>query len=390
MIILQVILFISVIGILHSYLFFPMLLKWKARGKSLGGETYTEKSSLPSVSIIIAAYNEEAVIEEKVNSIYKNDYPADKIEVLIGSDNSSDNTNDICRRLAEKFDNLQFIPFKQRQGKIQIINKLEKHATGSILIFTDANVMFDNTTIFELVKYFKNDDIGLVDSQMINTGLKKEGISFQEKSYISREVYIKHREGLLWGSMMGPFGGCYAIRKKLYREVPVNYLVDDFYICMNALQQGKKCINNLNAKVYEDVSNNLGDEFRRKVRIATGDFQNLKHFSNMLWPPWIPTAFCFWSHKALRWLGPFFLILIIISLGILAFHYKFYLILAIITLLIFSLPFFDYLLKKFKIHNVILRFATHFFTMNLALLTGFLRTLKGVNTNVWQPTKRHQ
>ncbi|MGC9330500.1 MAG: glycosyltransferase [Bacteroidales bacterium] len=390
MIALQIILFVSVFGILHSYLFFPLLLKWKAQGKIFDAKTFSEKTNLPSVSIIIAAYNEEAVIEEKVKSIFQNDYPSDKIEVLVGSDNSIDNTNQICRQLEKIYPNLRFVAFDERQGKIPIINKLAKQATGSILIFTDANVIFDNNTIFELVKYFKNDAIGLVDSQMINTGLKKEGISFQEKSYISREVYIKHREGLLWGSMMGPFGGCYAIRKDLYQDVPVNYLVDDFYICMNVLQQGKKCINNLNAKVYEDVSNNLGDEFRRKVRIATGDFQNLKHFSHLLWPPWNPIAFCFWSHKVLRWVGPFFLLLIIISLSLLAFYYNFYFILAMITLLIFSLPFFDILLKIFNIHNVILRFATHFFTMNLALFTGFLKTLKGVNTNVWQPTKRYQ
>ncbi|MDA3819710.1 MAG: glycosyltransferase, partial [Candidatus Delongbacteria bacterium] len=194
-------------GILHSYLFFPLLLKWKTQGKSFDAETFTEKTNLPSVSIIIAAYNEEAVIEEKVNSIFQNDYPSDKFEVLIGSDNSTDSTNEICLRLSEKHNNLHFTSFKQRQGKIPIINKLEKQAKSPILIFTDANVIFDNNSIYELIKYFKNDDIGLIDSHMINTGLKKEGISFQEKSYISREVYIKHREGLLWGSMMGPFGG---------------------------------------------------------------------------------------------------------------------------------------------------------------------------------------
>ncbi|MFO7791252.1 MAG: glycosyltransferase [Bacteroidota bacterium] len=390
MITLQIILFITLTGILHSYVIFPLILQWKARHKKLRNDAYSGKTDLPLVSIIIAAYNEEAVIEDKVNSVFKNDYPAGKMEVLIGSDNSSDQTNAICQNLAEKYDTIIFKTFTRRQGKIPIINKLEKQAKGDILIFTDANVIFDNNSIFELVKYFKDDKTGLVDSHMINTGMKKEGISFQEKSYISREVYIKHREGILWGSMMGPFGGCYAIRKKLYIDVPHNYLVDDFFINMNVLKQGKQCINNLDAKVYEDVSNNIIDEFRRKIRIATGDFQNLKHFSDMLWPPWDPTAFCFWSHKALRWITPFFLIFIIISLTILAFHSVFYLILAIIALFVFTLPFYDILLKKFKIHNVILRFATHFFTMNLALFIGFVRSLKGVKTNVWKPTKRHQ
>ncbi len=390
MIALQIILLLAMLGIIHSYLFFPLLLKWYTTGKKTHYSSYHHTDSLPVISIIMAAYNEESVIEEKIRSIYKNEYPADKMEILIGSDNSSDNTNAICQRIADESPNLHFTAFTKRQGKISIVNQLEAQAKGDILILTDANVMFDNDTVFELIRYFRDEQIGLVDSRMINTGLKKEGISIQEKSYISREVLIKHREGLLWGSMMGPFGGCYAIKKSLYRSVPLNFLVDDFFICMNVIKQGKHAINNLDAKVFEDVSNNLGDEFRRKIRIATGDFQNLRHFSSMLWPPWSGTAFAFWSHKALRWLGPFFLIAIIISLSILAFYSDFYLILALIAVFVFTLPFYDFLLKKIKIHNVILRFATHFFTMNLALLIGFIRTLKGVKSNVWKPTKRHQ
>jgi cellulose synthase/poly-beta-1,6-N-acetylglucosamine synthase-like glycosyltransferase len=390
MIALQIILYLAILGIAHSYLLFPLFLKWYASGKKPKYSTYHHTDKLPSISVIMAAYNEESVIEDKIHSIYKNEYPAEKIEILIGSDNSSDNTNAICQRLEEENTNLHFTAFNKRQGKISIVNQLETQAKGDILILTDANVMFDNDTVFELIRYFRDEQVGLVDSRMINTGLKKEGISIQEKSYISREVLIKHREGLLWGSMMGPFGGCYAVRKSLYKPVPLNFLVDDFFVCMNVIKSGKDAINNLNAKVFEDVSNNLGDEFRRKIRIATGDFQNLRHFSSMLWPPWTGTAFSFWSHKALRWLGPFFLLAIIISLSILAFYSDFYLIFALIAVFVFTLPFYDFLLKKLKIHNVILRFATHFFTMNLALLIGFIRTLKGVKSNVWKPTKRHQ
>ncbi|MFO7880102.1 MAG: glycosyltransferase [Bacteroidota bacterium] len=390
MIALQIILLISFLGIFHSYLLYPLILKIKAGNKHLQNKTYSHRENLPEVSIIMAAYNEEAVIEQKVISIFDNDYPVNKIEVLIGSDNSSDDTNRICSELEQKYEQVNFTPYSKRQGKIAIVNKLEKQAKGDILILTDANVMFDKNSIFELVKYFKDEGIGLVDSQMINTGLKKEGISIQEKSYISREVMIKHREGLLWGCMMGPFGGCYAVRKSLYTDVPLTYLVDDFFICMNVIRSGRMTINNLEARVYEDVSNNLSDEFRRKIRIATGDFQNLIHFSDMLWPVWKPSAFAFWSHKALRWLGPFFLLFILLSQIILAFHSDFYLITALLTIFVFSLPIYDFLLKKFTTHNVFLRFATHFFTMNLALLLGFIRILKGVKTNVWKPTKRHQ
>jgi cellulose synthase/poly-beta-1,6-N-acetylglucosamine synthase-like glycosyltransferase len=338
----------------------------------------------------MAAYNEETVIADKLDSIFNNDYPNELIDIYIGSDNSTDRTNNILTELENEHQNLHFTNFNNRQGKISIINKLQASATGEILILTDANVIFDHDTIFELVKNFKDERIGLVDSRMINTGLKKEGISIQEKSYISREVFIKNREGNIWGSMMGPFGGCYAIRKSLYKDVPSNYLVDDFFISMKILEQKKFTINNMDAKVFEDVSNNLSDEFHRKIRIATGNFQNLSHFKKLYWPPFSPIAFSFFSHKGLRWFGPFFLIAIIISLSILAFYNTLYLSLAIFAFLIFLIPLFDTLLKKIKIHNVILRFGTHFFTMNLALLFGFIKNIKGVNTNVWKPTKRNQ
>jgi cellulose synthase/poly-beta-1,6-N-acetylglucosamine synthase-like glycosyltransferase len=391
MIALQIILFFSLACILHSYVIYPFLIKLAAKGKSISNQTYASmEKELPTVSVIMAAYNEEVVIEDKIQTILTNDYPKEKVEILIGSDNSNDNTNSIIKALSEKNQNIHFKAFKKRQGKIAIVNQLEKIAQGEVLILTDANVMFQHDTIFELVKFFKDQSIGLVDAKMINTGLQKEGISFQEKSYISREVFIKHNESLLWGSMMGPFGGCYAIKKSLYQTVPGNYLVDDFFICMKILEQNKKTINNPEAKVFEDVSNNIKDEFYRKIRIATGNFQNLQHFKHLLWPVWEGKSFAFLSHKVLRWLGPFFLILIMLSLSILAFQNTFYLILAIGLLFILTLPIYDILLKKIKIHNVILRFATHFFTMNLALLIGFFRNLKGVRTNVWKPTKRFQ
>jgi cellulose synthase/poly-beta-1,6-N-acetylglucosamine synthase-like glycosyltransferase len=387
---LEIILFISLFCMLHSYIFYPELLKRLKKGRFNDISSYSHSDALPYVSILMAAYNEEAVIEKKIHSIFKNDYPLKKLEILIGSDNSSDKTNEIVKRMESMYDNLHFTVFTQRQGKISIINQLKTRAKGEILLLTDANVIFQNETIFELIKTFKDERIGLVDTRMVNTGLKKEGISMQEKSYISREVLIKNKEGKLWGSMMGPFGGCYAIRKNLFIDVPLNYLVDDFFICMKVLQQKKACINNLEAIVFEDVSNNLQDEFWRKVRIATGNFQNLLHFKSMLFPLWNPVAFSFWSHKALRWIGPFFLVAIYISLIILSTKSLAYLILLILALISISLPLYDILLKKIGIHNLILRFATHFFTMNLALFVGFLRFTKGVKTNVWKPTKRFQ
>jgi len=383
----QIIFWILVALVFHTYVLYPFLLKVFSGFKKV---TIVETDFYPNVCIVMALYNEESVIAQKIDTIINSEYPKDKLRLIIGSDNSSDRTNEIVEKYSADHSFIKFIAFTERQGKSNVINQLANQSNAEILILSDANVLFDKNTIRELVKPFIDEQVGLVDSRMTNTGLKKEGISIQEKSYISREVMIKNREGVLWGTMMGPFGGCFAIRKNLYSPVPKNFLVDDFYLCMKVIQGGFKAVNNLDAIVYEDVSNNLSDEFKRKVRIATGDFQNLNEFKRMLWPPFTGVSFSFFSHKVLRWITPVFIIFSYILNLVLAFDSLFYLIMFICYNFLFLLPLTDFLLKKFKIHNIFLRFITHFFSMNLALLTGMFKAIKGVKSNVWKPTKRNQ
>lgn len=343
----------------------------------------------PFISILVSAFNEEAVIEEKIKSVYNSDYPTEKYELLIGSDHSTDQTNEIVERMAKQYPHLIFKPYSKRRGKQNVVNDLYQLSRGSILILTDANVIFDTNTISEIARSFKNKEVGLVDTNMINRGLKREGISHQEKAYISREVMIKQYESVVWGSMMGPFGGCYAIRHEDYSQVPSNALVDDFYINMKIFEKGKKAVNNLNAKVFEDVSNDLKIEMIRKIRIATGNFQNLKWFGHLLWPMNNGVAFTFLSHKVLRWLGPFFLIIAFIS-SLFLINTPFYQLAIALQILGFLMPLVDAILRKLNIHHKLLRFITHFYAMNLALLIGFFRFTRGVKSGVWKVTKRNQ
>lgn len=166
--------------------------------------------------------------------------------------------------------------------------------------------------------------------------------------------------------------------------------MDDFYITMHVLSSGGKAINELEAICHEDVSNIIYEEFRRKIRISIGNFQNLNSFKKMLWPPYKGLGFAFLSHKVLRWITPFLLIfayilnLFIIQTGTL------FVILFILQTLLFLCPLLDLLLRRIEIHSILLRFITHFYAMNLSMLIGLFIYLKGVKTNVWQPTKRYQ
>ncbi|NPD44232.1 MULTISPECIES: glycosyltransferase [unclassified Lentimicrobium] len=388
MMILQILFWLSVLMIFHSYVFFPLLIKFLAKGKTFN---YPELSDdeLPKMSILVSAFNEEAVIAEKIESVFKSNYPIAKFELLIGSDNSDDDTNVIIQSYADKHPNLIFNAYSKRRGKQNVVNDLFHLSKGSILILTDANVIFDENTLLEIARPFTDENIGLVDTNMINRGLKKEGISHQEKAYISREVYIKQYESLVWGSMMGPFGGCYAIRREDYSQVPSNALVDDFYINMKIFEKGKLSVNNLEAKVFEDVSNDLKIELIRKIRIATGNFQNLKWFGHLLWPMNNGVAFTFLSHKVLRWLGPFFLLISLLSSALL-WNTPFYQLAFSIQIAGFFIPLLDSLLKKLSFNSRFLRFITHFYSMNLALFIGFFRFSKGVKSGIWKVTKRNQ
>ena len=188
--------------------------------------------------------------------------------------------------------------------------------------------------------------------------------------------------------MIGAYGACYAIRNEYYSHVPAGYSVDDFYITMKVLERKKQSILEMKSICQENVPNRLAEEFRRKIRISAGNFQNLRTFYRLLWPPHTGLSFSFLSHKVLRWMGPFLFLLLIISNIILSATSQLYWILLLLHGLLFISPIIDFLLRKLGIHIVFLRFITHFYSMNLALLAGFLKFVKGSETNVWHPTKR--
>ena len=407
MILLQAIFWFSLFLIFHTYILFPSILQLLTPAKKQKNtdnikDNPDTREKLPFLSVLIAAFNEEEVIEAKIRSVLQSDYPADKLEIWVGSDNSTDRTNEILSELTKENKLVKVRVFKERTGKPDVINQLAEKAKGEVLVITDANVMLDESTLLTLSLSFSNRDVALVDTRMVNTSLKRDGISHQEKFYIGREVRIKNQESILWGSMMGPFGGCYAVRKQNYTPVPSHFLVDDFYVNMSVLKQGFKCVSNINANVYEDVSNDLKEEFRRKKRISAGNFQNLQKFRSLLFSRRRGVAFCFFSHKVLRWIVPLLVLVTLSSslfLGIkdmqhlgstLPLSQNPYLLFALIQIIFISIPLIDQILRKIGIHVLPLRFISHFVLMNLALLAGFFRYLGGIKSNVWQPTRRNQ
>jgi len=403
----------SIAAMLHSYVFYPLLMHILARGKRPNATTFPpDDTDLPVVSVLMSVHNEERVVGEKIYSLTKLNYPPEKLRIYIGSDGSSDRTNDL---VAHAFDihfplpHAHFSLFRERRGKPPVINDLAALAQADyrnlyqseavqpsnpkpqhIFLLTDASVILEPDTLYNLVRHFKNDRIGAVDANMRSKGLRAQGISRSEERYLSGEVRLKHREGLAWGMMIGPFGGCYALRADLFEPIPPHSLVDDFWLVFRALERGYQAINDLDAVCYEGAIHRVSDEDRRKKRIAAGSFQNLARFRRWTLPPVTRLGFAFFSHKVLRWFGGFFLLLIALSAGFLGLHN-----------LVFRTVFWSLVLggigvfvldfvQNRLLHKPIplIKNLAYFLAMNIALMDGFFKWLRGIRENTWERTTR--
>lgn len=388
--------FFSAGGLFHSYLFYPFLLSALSKKRRPARPQFGDGEEWPQISVLLSVYNEEAVIAEKLQSLFASDYPG-ALSYFIGSDASSDRTHERIRALCKGREDVFLSEFPHRRGKPSVLNDLARLAlerrppsAGHIFLITDANVFLEPATLKRLIRHFKDPDIGLVDAHMINTGLSEAGISRSETQYIRTESLVKNREGQLWGTMIGPFGGCYALRSDLFEPIPPHFLVDDFYLAMRAFEKGALAINDLEAICYEAVSHELREEFRRKARIAAGNFQNLLLFWRLWFPPFSRLGFAFFSHKVLRWMGPFLLFIALLSsLALALTGNPLFAALLLLQLVVWVLvPLADRLLLTIGVHLIWLRGVRYFLSMNLALLAGFFRFLRGVRSGAWEPTKR--
>lgn len=383
----------------HSYAFYPFLLAVLARGKTLSPERFENDEEFPEVAVLLAVYNEDAVLEETLTSIFASDYPPEKMQVLVGSDGSTDRSDAIVRHLCERHLNLHLTVFGGRNGKIRIINQLAADAgehftdpASAIYVLCDANVVWTPSLLRRLTGHFKRGEVGLVGAAVEDRNRQHAGIGDAEEAYIGRENRVKYHEGVLWGNVIGAFGACYAMRASLFSPVPDHHIVDDFYLTFQCLEKGSRAIVDLEAICHEAVSTEISEEFRRKRRIATGNFQNLSRFRRFI-RPWnsnVATSFAFWSHKGLRWCGPFLLFGMTASAAILAFSSPFYRLAVIGLAGTFALAGFDYLMsrRETKHHVKLFRSIRYFYSMNIALFLGFLAFAKGGGNSVWEPTKR--
>jgi len=377
----------AVLLLLHAYLIYPFSLRiFKIFSNK---SPVTNRDYLPSVSILIAAYNEEKVIAERIENILNLDYDINKIEVIIGSDCSSDRTNEILYEKGKEINWIKVKNFSLRRGKAAVLNDLAGLAENEILVFSDANTNFEKIALVNLISEFVDEKVGGVCGRLVLVEPKDDfDKTNRERLYWQYETQLKKLEGNL-GTLIAANGGIYAIRKKLYTKFPVEEAItDDLFQTLAVLKQGYDFKYAFDAVAVEEISKEIITEFRRKVRFAATNFQTLKHFKSLLIPKNLLLSYAFFSHKVIRWFVPVLLIILFIT-NILLYNYDdLYQLIFYVQVGLYLSALIGLILNKLKINIAIFSIIYYYVFTNLALLVGLFKFLFKKHAYTWDSTPR--
>jgi cellulose synthase/poly-beta-1,6-N-acetylglucosamine synthase-like glycosyltransferase len=369
--------------VLFAYVGYPVLIWLLAKlfGRAIRPDSEDEYS-LPTVSILIAAHNEESFISQRIENALALEYPSHLMEVVVASDGSTDRTNELVRQFG---DTVRLLDFPERQGKASILNAAIPHVRGEIVILSDANTFFEPNAARRLARWFVDQSVGAVCGCLVvkdpKTGTNADSL------YWKYETFLKKCEGRL-GGLLGANGAVYAIRRSTYCELPPNTLVDDFVIpLLSKLRHRGRIIYDVDALAYEESPPTVRAEFRRRARIGAGGYQSMVLLWRLLNPKHGWTAFTFFSHKILRWLCPFFLIALLVANVALASHRPYGELLVLQAAFYLTALLAAFLPTKFAALKP-LRLATMFVGMNAALLQGFVWFMRGPKNGTWVRTVR--
>jgi len=370
--------------IAYAYALYPIVVLTLARlfGKSPIGYAPCTEGELPSVSLLIAAHNEEQVIAQRIENALALDYPADRLEIVIASDGSSDGTARIVRGFTDR--RVRLLESPMRRGKATVLNAAFRHLSGDIVVLSDANTFTDSAALRRMVRWFDDSKVGTVCGRLVltdpATGRNVDSL------YWRYETFLKTCEGRL-GALLGANGAIYAVRRSSFAGIWSDTIVDDFVIpLVTRLRHGSTIVYDKTAVAYEETPHDFGAEFRRRSRIGAGGFQSIVRLRALLAPRHGWLAFTFFSHKILRWLCPFLLIGAFVT-NVALLTDPFYRLTMTVQLLGYGFSLLGLATGTRKALKP-LRLATMFTAMNAALLVGFWRWASGGQQGVWQRTAR--
>lgn len=368
-------------------LYIAVLLKRVFRKGKRRQDEPQDGSCLPEVTMVICAYNEQDVVDMKMENTRALDYPKDKLYVMWVTDGSNDATAEMLARYPEAI--VEHRP--ERRGKTAAVNRAMTLVKTDIVVMTDANTMINSSAIREIVRLFKDPKVGCVAGEKrVAARHNGQAAAEGEGLYWKYESTLKRLDSELY-SAMGAAGELCAVRKSLYRPIPEDSLLDDFIISMNMVAEGYRIAYSSEAYAMEYGSADLTEEGKRKRRIAAGGLQSIWRLRRLMNPLRYPMAsFQFVSHRVLRWsitpvalmaLIPLNVVLVIANAGTV------YTIIWLLQICFYAAAWAGYALDNKGIRNKLLYIPYYFLFMNVNVFRG-MKYLCGHRNGVWEKAKR--
>jgi len=336
----------------------------------------------PGVSLIVPVHNEEAVIEEKLRNSLALDYPRGRLETVVVSDGSTDATEEIVARYQGEGVRLLRLP---RSGKAAALNAGVREARGEILVFTDANSLLETHSVARLVECFADPEVGGVcGNKKYRPARDGDATEGGENLYWRYDKWQKSLESA-FGSIFAADGTLYAVRKELYVPIADPAQADDIAVSARIVLQGRRLLYEPGAVAWEDSPVEGAAEFRRKVRVTNHSVRALLN----LGAPLVSTGFYsveLLSHKLLRHLMPFFLILLLVANAVLAPAHSSFRALLVAQTLFYAAAVLGFAARRTRLGRTRLLSVPYYFCLvNAAALLGVLSIVKGRRLGAWTP-----
>lgn len=372
---------ISVAALLYTYLGYPLLV-WLV--SCLRPRAVQRAEILPTVSVIITAYNEERDLAAKLENTLALDYPRELLEITVASDCSTDRTDEIAREFSTR--GVKLVRQPQRLGKTAAQNAAVKEATGEIIVFSDATSHYQANVLRAIVPNFADASVGCVAGCLIYVDSSDSQVGRGAQSYWNYESFLRQHESRAC-SLIGAPGCLYAVRKSAY--VPLYHeACSDFIIATKMVEQGLRAVYEPQAVCTEETNRRTRDEFRMRVRVIAQTLTDLWRHRAMMNP--FRSGFYaveLVSHKAMRYAVPLFLFALLISSAALALESRIYLVVAILQVAFYSSAIAGWLLERGGVRHRLLSLPHYFVLANLASVVAFHKFLNGQRYASWEPIR---
>jgi cellulose synthase/poly-beta-1,6-N-acetylglucosamine synthase-like glycosyltransferase len=377
----EAIFWLSVAAIGYAYVGYPLLLLLlsRLRPKPVKSGHWT-----PSVTVIIAAYNEERDLAAKLENTLALDYPASHLEIIVTSDCSSDRTDEIARSFAAR--GVRLHRQEERHGKTAAQNAAVTKARGEIIVFSDATTHYRPDVLRLMIPAFADKSVGCVTGRVIYQDHKDSSVGTGTQSYWNYEFFLKKHESAVC-SLIGVCGCMYAVRASAY--IPLyNEACSDFIIATTMVEQGLRAVYVPEAVCTEEPNRQAKKELAARVRIISQTFADLWRNRSVLNP--FRSGFYavqLWSHKLMRYLVPVFLITIFIASAWLATRSAFYAAVFVMQVAFYLAALVSWILERLGVTFGLLALPQYFVITNLASLIAFVKFLTGERYTRWEPTR---